>query len=712
MNYIVVNDLIKDDENFFRVLWVDQENTHCYVIDVMRTKALPELMYVKDLEMRLNQNDLVIVPDTLGSKASYSNPSTRDIEIRDNAWNLIKSLVINEPDIYDKSKRGKLIKEVVIRESTSFKTLIKYLRKYWQRGLFKNTLLPDYNNCGKSSNNYVIKTGRPRTKSQGTGININDSLQKKFMNAINRYYLSNKKPTLTFAYKQMLKDNFAESIHFDEHGKKTIIKPEGVIPTYAQFYYWFKKKYSTESLVKKREGKSSFERNYRQLLGSTETNSLGPGSLYQIDATPADVFLVNRLNPNWLIGKPTVYFVTDVFSRLITGFFVSLNNPSWIAMATALSNAFSDKVEFCQAYGISIDESDWPSKYLPEAIIGDRGELESKFVDSLINGLGVEINNNPPYRPDWKGIVEQLFHTSQRGLGPLLPGYLPKNYKERDGIDFRQTAKLTLDDYIKVITHFVLTYNKNHYMSDYNRDKDMIADNVNPTPIELWKWGIKNRSGSLRSFSKEVFNFYLLPTSKATVTSKGIRFNKKLLYTCEKALKENWFSKARQKTWKVMVSYDPRNMNQIYMHEVGDSPFTTLNIIDYQEEKFKDTSISEVNQLFEFEEDMKSGYKHAQLQNDINLYETVETIVEKAVKVTNSSIDNGISKSRKIKETKKMRGIEAKERKLEESLVLNSTVVREENERRNPKHKEVNSSTTQRTFSIRELFENNKGDKE
>lgn len=63
-------------------------------------------------------------------------------------------------------------------------------------------------------------------------------------------------------------------------------------------------------------------------------------------------------------------------------------------------------------------------------------------------------------------------------------------------------------------------------MKNYIRDKDMVVDNVKPTPIELWKWGVKNRAGKLRVVHPDIMKFYLMPRGSATVTAKGIRFEK------------------------------------------------------------------------------------------------------------------------------------------------------------------------------------------
>ncbi|WP_158587618.1 Mu transposase C-terminal domain-containing protein [Neobacillus notoginsengisoli] len=707
MNYIAVNDLFTDENNVYRVLWKDPGNIICYVIEINEKSSLPKKYLIKEIEENLTNEVYRIIQDkSLVQRLSSSPPNEKDLAYRDNAWNHIRELISKEPAIYERQQRGLLIKEAQLKQNKSFNTLIKLLRKYWQRGLVKDCLLPDYHNCGKSGSRvFTKKTGRPRKAENQTGINVDKDILKMFEIAIKKYYLNNIRPSLAFAYRNMIKDNYTKGYYFDDNTKKLVIEDVDKIPSKHQFYYWFKKIFNSEEIIRKRESNSAFERNHRALLGSTEFEMMGPGSLYQIDATPADIFLVNRLNPNWLIGKPTVYFVTDVFSRMITGFHISLRNPSWICMAAALSNTNASKVEFCAQYGINIQDKDWPAKYLPDAIVGDRGELESHFVESLITGLGIDINNNPPHRPDWKGIVEQLFNNSQKKLGPLLPGYLPKHAAERGSGDFRQNATLTLDEYIKVIIHYVLQYNHHHYMDNYNRSEDMIREGVRPIPIELWNWGIKNKSGSLRAFSPEIVNFYLLPRDSATVTANGIKFNKKMLYSCDKAVRENWFSLARKKTWRVKVSYDPRNLNQIFLHENdGSNPYTILTLISHQEDKFKNKTIDEIDQLIEFEEREKSNFKHAKLESEINLIAAVEEIVDNAIKNKEKHKNPSISKTRKIKEVKEQREKERVIRDVEESFV--KTI---ENEPRpEPILNNTGSTGGSKVYSIKDLFKKNK----
>jgi len=134
----------------------------------------------------------------------------------------------------------------------------------------------------------------------------------------------------------------------------------------------------------------------------------GPGECFEIDATPANVHLRSYLTGK-PIGRATVYFCTDVFSKMITGYVANIENASWLNMMLALENVATDKVEYCRRYEINITEAQWPSKYLPQKLIADRGEGESYNADNLAASLNVEVINPPPYRADLKGDVESDF---------------------------------------------------------------------------------------------------------------------------------------------------------------------------------------------------------------------------------------------------------------------------------------------------------------
>ena len=173
---------------------------------------------------------------------------------------------------------------------------------------------------------------------------------------------------------------------------------------------------------KKRAGSVKYNKDMRGILGSSRQEADGPGAVYQIDATVADIYLVSHTDPYAVVGRPELYFVTDVFSRMIVGFYACLSSASWDNARSALLNAFTDKVDFCRTYGIHICSEDWPCVGLPRALVVDNGELISKASNAIISELGITVKNEPAWRPDLKGIVESRFRLLNISTKAALPG--------------------------------------------------------------------------------------------------------------------------------------------------------------------------------------------------------------------------------------------------------------------------------------------------
>ncbi|MBP2241608.1 hypothetical protein J2Z40_002171 [Cytobacillus eiseniae] len=682
MEVLSVNELIVDldTEKTYRILWIDEGYIITYVIDINDKKALPFIMTIKEIEERAKNGDFTIRIDR--GIVLNRTPTINDIEHRDRTWSYIKPIVDLKPAIYQKEHRNLIIKMAMTEHNIgSHNTLLKNLRKYWQRGMVIDCLFPDYAflKINVNSNNINVnlenkekikkKTGRPKKNGKG-GIVITEEIKQQFEKSIKKYYLNQKKSSLNFAFKKMTADYYTKLKYYDEDGnEKRILHPEENRPTFRQYQYWFKSEFDNDKVTIAREGRYKYEQNYRSILGSSTAETEGPGDIFQIDATQSNNYLVNRFNPNWIVGRPTTYFIVDVYTHLITGLYVGLENASWKAMMNAMVNTCMDKVEYCEKFGINISPEMWPSSHLPSNFIGDRGELASHGVDHLIEGLGPRISNTPPYRPDWKGIVEKLFDTSQEKIKPFLPGYVHKDYGERGAKDYRLEASLTIEDYTKVLINFILFYNHNFYMDEYIRSEEQIRDNVQPIPIKLWEWGVKNAAGKLKKHRIDEVMFYLLPRATATITEKGIKY-KRMLYTHPRALKEGWFSRARQKgSWKVDFSYDPRNMDIIYLHTKDDELFIPCTLLEHHN-RYMNKTIEEIEQLLEFESEDHRNFEHTQLENELNFYSNIENVVEAANKNKKEKLDSSLSKSERTKNIKKHRKEEQFERRNDETLKL------------------------------------------
>lgn len=104
------------------------------------------------------------------------------------------------------------------------------------------------------------------------------------------------------------------------------------------------------------------------------------------------------------------------------------------------------------------------------------GEVEGINADNLVNGLNVGVANTPPYRADWKGIIEQTYRRANVKSIHWLPGAVRERMRERGERDYRLDATLDRRDFVKIMIRTVLYYNLRHRMDWYSRDEFMIQE--------------------------------------------------------------------------------------------------------------------------------------------------------------------------------------------------------------------------------------------
>ena len=613
----------------FRVLWVSQENDLVYVID-LKESTLPEIKKFSDLMESMQSGDIQIsFEDPYVSNVDEQSILQEDRELRDSIWDLVKDVISAEPEIFDKRLRGKMVKELVESSGVSKMTVYQYLKRYWQRGKNKNAFLPDYRNCGakgKQRNFSDKKSGRPSKYGTTTGKNIDEATRQIFAKAVKKYYHTRREHSFKAAYELMVKEYYTKPVPQPDGTIRNELLDPNEIPTLRQFQYWYSKTYDSREKLIARKGQAKYDLEHRAVLGKSDTYIRGPGAQYQIDATVGDIYLVSQFNRANIIGRPVIYFVIDTFSRMVTGMYVGLEGPSWMGAMMALANAASDKVSYCADYGVTITDEQWPCRHIPDTILADRGEMESKSVEILINTLNVRIDNAPAYRADMKGVVEQFFHTINTKTTVYLPGHVKPDMAERGGKDYRLDAKLDIRQFTKIMIQCVLNHNNEHFLESYERTEGMIADDVTPIPIKLWSWGIQHCSGLLRSVTEDTIKLCLMPADTALVTAKGIRF-KGLHYLSERAILEHWFETARAKgSYKVDISYDPRDMSNIYVRNVEGALFERCYLADW-ETKWNRKSLDELTQQQAEERALRHQNK---MQARVDLNTAIEQVVAEA----------------------------------------------------------------------------------
>ena len=512
--------------------------------------------------------------------------------------------------------------------------IYKVLRRFWQGGCVFHATLPQYYKSGQTQERQGrgSKRGRPSDESRRIGLSIGRNVtpedKERFRCGIEDFFKKGIATNLPDTW-QLTKEKYF-NLGYKELPNGTqvpVLPPADELPTLKQFKYYYYKNRNFKAEIIAISGETAYESDNRPTLGDSTRKAFGPGSIYEIDATVGDIYLRCYLNRKLIIGRPVIYIVVDVFSRMIVGFSITLEGPNWSGAKLALENAFSDKVDFCKKFGIEITEAEWPVKGKCESLVGDNGEIASYNANSLIDPLGIGVGNPPPYRPDMKGIVESRFPILKRIAIAWVPGSV-RHVRKRRGKDYRLDALLDLNQFRRLMIECILHYNNCRRIEKYRLNKHMISDGVEPIPIKLWDWGMQKLIGRLRPEDPEILRINLLPMSEASITPEGIRF-RGVHYTCDRALQEQWFTRIKGKRNKRIEIFYESLVDRIYLRLNRGRRFETC-VLTEADQRFQERDWYEVLEYFALKKQAAKAAETAQQQTAAQFHAKANKIIAEA----------------------------------------------------------------------------------
>lgn len=528
---------------------------------------------------------------------------------RDKNWQLMKPLlaIANEPEIYHRGTRGPLVERHAKLNRKTRKAILRFLYRFWKYGKIANAFLPVWEHSGSPGKTRApknAKRGRPRKcvvtghDPTSTGVNVTAESEELLLLGYDLFYKNDNRHAVKGAYDLTLNRFFAAGYEERNGVLVPIPRPAHEVPTIGQFKYVVKRERDATDVARARMGEIEWNLKSRALLGTARDYMYGPGERFEIDSTIADVYLVSRYNRDWIIGRPVIYVVIDVYSRLIVGLYIGLIGPSWEGTCLALMNAFSNKVDYCQRFGITLTHDMWPAQHLPQKLLADRADLIGPISDGLQKGLGIETEIAAAFRGDWKGPVERRFRIINEGTVEWVAGAVRARRRKCGERDYRLDATLNIGEFTRVVINCVREHNLFTPRADL-LTKEMIQDNLRPYSVDMWKWGMENLTGGLKRRNLDEVRAHLLPSKPATVTARGIECNS-MLYTSDYAQKENWFARARSGSWRINVKVDRNSTDEIYFMPEGASSFVTCRLID-SNDRFANLTVEEVIDCLEYQ---------------------------------------------------------------------------------------------------------------
>lgn len=287
-----------------------------------------------------------------------------------------------------------------------------------------------------------------------------------------------------------------------------------------------------------------------------------PLDIIQIDHTKVDVILVDEENRE-PIGRPFITVAIDVYSRMIYGFYISLEAPSYFSVGQCLLNAILPKEEMLKKYGV---EGEYPLYGLPKKIHMDNGkDFRSISLHNFCQEYRIEDIYRPVARPEFGAAVERVIGTCMKKMHKL-PGTTRSNIFERGSYNSEKEAAMTIDELEKWYLDFVINiYHKTEHTS------------LGITPEEkfyqgLYGVGEEKAIPSLPTVPANTLKLRmaLLPSIDRTVQKNGITIDY-ITYFSESLRK--WIIPSQYKKLNpdlksdVVCKRDPRDISKIYVYD-------------------------------------------------------------------------------------------------------------------------------------------------
>lgn len=605
-----------------RVIFIDAPQRTLYAIPLQGSNPLPAPWDIDELDAKRLKKQLKVVAAPSAQRPIQT--ALKDRLIAEARWSRIEELIREKHLLLmDKSTRNDVLKEHAGKVNCSDRILLDHLRRYWTGGMTQDALLGNYYQCGR------LNTGTPNALSveakspAGSEVvvfapatqfargrrpsiqsylpmSMTSELKKKILAIGQRELLKDEATPLRSAADAVLlelftlRDEKGEPKRSDD-GIKVVLKPLGERPTPRQLSYLFKKAFPAAQLHASRVSESDFANNHAPAHGSVLDDTRGAGDVYEIDATVADVWLVSAVNRKFIIGRPTLYLVIDRYSRLIVGFYVSLQAPSWNEGKQAILSVAGDWKAVCKRLGVRYLEAHWPAMgVMPIRFVGDRGEMLSYASDILCDGLRIPVTNPPSKAAQRKCIVEGGFHTTQSMMRVSVAGYeFPKNARKRRGKKYSKDACLTLEEFAAHYMRIVIAHN-NSVLTNFALSPELVLSGFEATPINLWNHSVRNSMGSLARQDYRYLRDKLMPVETGKVAVDGIHF-KGCVYKFEDQRFRAWLSAASLRgTFEVLVGYQSALVDEVVVYDPKNDGARFTAILASESESLAGMSFDEV----------------------------------------------------------------------------------------------------------------------
>jgi predicted transcriptional regulator YheO len=138
-----------DPKSIERIVFIDDSYQTCFLINVF-DNSFPIAKDIKAVEESINNETAQIIQhDPWALLLSENDISEKAKLAQEKAWVVVSRLLEAGVDnLLNTASRNKVINKIADEMGINHKTVVKYLKRYWKRGMYPDSLLPDFRNKG------------------------------------------------------------------------------------------------------------------------------------------------------------------------------------------------------------------------------------------------------------------------------------------------------------------------------------------------------------------------------------------------------------------------------------------------------------------------------------------------------------------------------------------------------------------------------------
>lgn len=379
----------------------------------------------------------------------------------------------------------------------------------------------------------------PRKRGRAKGeIRIEQQAEQIIQKAIEEHYLKKIKPSVQYVINVVLSE--CQKKNIDPPSKNTIRNRIGQIDEYKR--------------AKRRGNDSDTRTKFEPTPGEFKADY--PLQIVQIDHTKMDVIIVDE-ETRQPIGRPFITVAIDIYSRMITGYHLSLDAPSGLSVAMCVANSILPKKEWLMQMDI---DSNWDVWGFMDTLHADNGaEFRAEALIEACRINEINLQWRPVNKTNYGGHIERLIGTLMKKVHEI-PGTTFSNIRERFGYDSEGNAIMTFHELERWLATFITKiYHKQKHSTLGMSPENKWEEGVFGTPAQ------KGMGLPPVPASPETLLIDFLPMEKRKIRKTGVHINNLQYYdfVLRSFMKDPSTNKNKEYTFRI----DPNDISYIWFYE-------------------------------------------------------------------------------------------------------------------------------------------------